>query len=126
MTVLVIFPFTADADADAADERTWTQADIVQSQFSDPRVELQQQGQGLPDTASSTKDRHFGRLEPWWIHQRRHTGSGSAPDYLSRRCGESPTLDLSKQLSCERHFADQTKGEMRKTESREEQRSCRW
>jgi len=46
----------------AADERTWCQADIVESQLGNTGVQLHQQRQRLTDTSSGTENGDFGGL----------------------------------------------------------------
>lgn len=81
--------------------RTWSHADIIESELGDTGVELHQQGQRLADAAGSTKNSNFGVLVGHW------SAIDFTPDqrvgYLSSRRSKAPTLDLSKELACERH-----------------------
>ena len=44
------------------EELTGSKADIVESELANPGVELQQEGQWLTNTTSSTQNRHLGGL----------------------------------------------------------------
>ena len=44
-------------------ELTGRKADVVEGQLGDPRVELEQQGEGLANATSGTEDGDLGRLQ---------------------------------------------------------------